>query len=44
MLIYRTQYFDVKQDPTTLEEMLLHSKGDRDVSVIVESKKSISRL
>ena len=35
--VYGTaQYFDVKQDPIKLKEMLLHSKGVRKVPVIVE--------
>jgi len=33
------QYFDVKQDPKKLEEMLLHSKGIRKVPVIIEGGK-----
>ena len=33
------QYFDVKQDPIKLEEMLLHSEGARKVPVIVEGGK-----
>jgi glutaredoxin len=32
-------YFDVNQDPTKLEEMLLHSKGIRKVPVIIEGEK-----
>jgi len=30
---------DVKKDPSRLEEMLLHSKGGRDVPVIVAEDK-----
>lgn len=33
------QYFDVKQDPEKLEEMLQHSKGVRKVPVIVAGGK-----
>jgi glutaredoxin 3 len=32
-------YVDVKQDAAKLEEMLRHSKGRRDVPVIVEGEK-----
>jgi len=30
------QYFDVKKDPSALERMLAHSRGQRRVPVIVE--------
>ncbi len=35
----KAEYFDVKQDPVKLEEMLQHSKGVRKVPVIVAGGK-----
>jgi glutaredoxin 3 len=35
----KAEYFDVKQDPAKLEEMLKYSKGIRKVPVIVSGEK-----
>ncbi|HSB30341.1 MAG TPA: UXX-star (seleno)protein family 1 [Candidatus Sulfobium mesophilum] len=35
----KAEYFDVKQDPVKLDEMLQHSKGVRKVPVIVAGGK-----